>query len=125
MNRIRRAMVAGASAAAIATVGLAAPASAQTAPIGDLYCTYQLDNKLHKVSGGCTGHSEFGSASGSFDGTYRPNGSAKGKFRLDSRKGSFQGSFQGWSFDGGHANGTFAVSLGALRVTGGFVASVG
>lgn len=109
----------------IATVGLAAPASSDAGPRGDLYCTYQLDNKLHKISGGCTGHTELGSASGSFDGSYRPNGSAKGKFKLEGRKGSLKGSFQGWHFDGGHANGTFSVSLGALHLSGSFVAKLG
>lgn len=103
---------------------LAPPAAAVPAP-GSLYCTYKLHQRHHSVDGKCSGQTEFGSASGSFQGSVRPNGTAKGTFELDSTLGSYDGTFNGSGFDGGTATGSFTVKLGPAQAKGNFRAWIG
>jgi hypothetical protein len=104
---------------------LAQPAAADPWPAAYLQCSYELNHQLHKVSGECYGHTPFGDARGSLDGSLRPNGSAKGKLKLDSSNGSLDGSFTGRGFTGGTAKGTFTVRFGPTHASGNFVAWVG
>lgn len=126
MNGIRKTGIAVLSSIAIGAAGLVAAPTAQALPgATELTCTYQLKKAANKVSGGCSGSSPWGSASGTFDGKLRPNGSGKGSFTMVTELGTLDGSFNGNYFNGGRATGSFTVSLGGLHAFGSFVAWLG
>lgn len=119
MKGISRVVVGGLSTVALATLALTAPAAASN---GELACTYQWNQQVGRVTGGCAGSTDFGSAAGSFTGHLRPGGIGSGNFVLDTPAGSYSGSFKGKPFHGGKAKGTWYVRVGSLTVTGTFVA---
>lgn len=125
MNTVTRTVTSCLSALAIGAVGLVTPAAAAPLTDTNLSCSYQLENRHHKVNGTCSGDTSFGTMGGTFDGKLRPNGTAKGSFTLDSRTSSWRGSFKGGGFTGAHANGTFSVTLGTLSLSGSFIAILG
>lgn len=119
MKGIGRAVLGGLSAMALATLGVATPAAATA---GELHCTYQWHQQAGKISGGCEGTTELGSAAGSFTGHLRPGGIGSGDFVLDTPAGYYTGSFKGKPFHSGKAKGNWSVKVGSLKVTGTFVA---
>ncbi|MQA61652.1 MAG: hypothetical protein GEU86_09165 [Actinophytocola sp.] len=125
MNTVTRTAVSCLSALAIGAVGLVTPASAAPMTDTNLSCSYQLENRHHKVTGTCSGDTNFGTMSGTFNGKLTKNGTAKGSFALDSRSASWRGSFKGGGFTGAKAKGTFSVSLGTLSLSGSFIAILG
>lgn len=124
MRGIFRMSVAVVATMLISVAGFAQPASA--VPDSDMLCTFTLDQQVHVVSGTCSGHTHLGAAGGSFDGDYRPNGTAKGSFKLKLGPATtLKGQFKGWSFNEPYAKGDFWVKLGSLRLSGTFTASLG